>query len=151
MRWVYERLCEKGAYLIKSILKNLLPSSNSDNPRLDVKSLTINLKNYKKDNSTTMDAVQSLPPHQQKQFMERLEQIQMKDSLTMYTTLVHRCFDECVWSFSSKTLDKKEGTCVENCASRYVKATQRVGLRFAEHQAMTQQRAAQAAANAGAK
>jgi import inner membrane translocase subunit TIM9 len=97
-----------------------------------------------------MEAVQSLPPHQQKQFMEKLEQMQMKDSLTMYTTLVHRCFDECVFSFRSKTMDKKEGSCVENCASRYVKATQRVGLRFAEHQAMTQKRHAAQGGGAGA-
>lgn len=95
-----------------------------------------------------MDAIQSLPPHQQKEFMERLEQMQMKDSLTMYTSLVHRCFNTCVYNFRSKTLDKNEASCVENCASRYVKSTQRVGLRFAEHQAMQQQRAAAAAAAA---
>ena len=34
----------------------------------------------------------------------------------------------------------------ENCASRYIKMTQRVGLRFAEHQAMQQKRAAEEAA-----
>lgn len=81
-----------------------------------------------------MDAIQNLPPHQQKEFMERLEQMQMKDSLTMYTSLVHRCFNTCVYSFRSKTLEKGEASCVENCASRYVKATQRIELRFVEHQ-----------------
>lgn len=92
-----------------------------------------------------MDAIQNLPAHQQKEFIDRLEQMQMKDSLTMYSSLVHRCFNSCVYSFRSKTLDKSEASCVENCASRYVKSTQRVGLRFAEHQAMQQQRAAAAA------
>jgi hypothetical protein len=29
-----------------------------------------------------MEAVQSLPPHQQQQFMAHLEQMQLKDSLT---------------------------------------------------------------------
>lgn len=63
---------------------------------------------------------------------------------SMYNTLVERCFGTCVYSFRSKSLDKKETTCVENCAERYIKMTQRVGLRFAEHQAMQQKRAADA-------
>ena len=59
----------------------------------------------------------------------------------MYNNLVERCFDGCVSSFRSKTLDKGEIACAENCAARFIKATQRVGLRFAEHQAMQQKRA----------
>jgi import inner membrane translocase subunit TIM9 len=61
----------------------------------------------------------------------------------MYNTLVERCFDTCVTSFRSKAMDKYEITCTEQCASRYIKLTQRVGLRFAEHQAMQQKRAAE--------
>lgn len=64
----------------------------------------------------------------------------------MYSSLVHRCFNGCVHSFRSKTMDKSEASCVEHCAARYVKMTQRVGLRFAETQALQQQRAANAAA-----
>lgn len=63
----------------------------------------------------------------------------------MYNNLVERCFEGCVGSFRSKTLDKSETACVENCAGRYVKMTQRVGLRFAEHQALQQKKAADAA------
>ncbi|KAL3934557.1 MAG: hypothetical protein SGBAC_009748 [Bacillariaceae sp.] len=96
-----------------------------------------------------MQAVQNLPAHQQQEFMQHLEQMQLKDSLTMYNNLVGRCFDGCVSSFRSKTLDKSENACLENCAGRYIKMTQRVGLRFAEHQAMQQKRAADAAAAAG--
>jgi import inner membrane translocase subunit TIM9 len=64
----------------------------------------------------------------------------------MYNTLVARCFDGCVTNFRSKALDKSEITCVEHCAGRYIKMTQRVGLRFAEHQAMQQKRAESGAA-----
>mmetsp|Transcript_21529 Transcript_21529/g.32051 ORF Transcript_21529/g.32051 Transcript_21529/m.32051 type:complete len:98 (-) Transcript_21529:214-507(-) len=95
-----------------------------------------------------MESVQSLPPHQQQEFMKNLEQMQLKDSLAMYNNLVSRCFDNCVSSFRSKTLDRGEVSCTEHCAARYVKMTQRVGLRFAEHQAMQQKRAADAAAAA---
>jgi import inner membrane translocase subunit TIM9 len=58
----------------------------------------------------------------------------------MYNNVVMRCFDACVYNFRSKTLDKSEATCTEQCAERYIKLTQRVGLRFAEHQAMQQKR-----------
>jgi len=77
--------------------------------------------------------------------MKTLEQMQIKDSLVMYNTLTERCFQTCVSSFRSKTLDKHETSCIENCAERYIKMTQRVGLRFAEDQAMRQKRAAEAA------
>lgn len=60
---------------------------------------------------------------------------------SMYNNLVARCFDGCVTSFRSKALDKWEQGCVDHCASRYINMTQRVGLRFAEHQAMQQKRA----------
>jgi len=63
----------------------------------------------------------------------------------MYTRLVNRCFGSCVTTFRSKALDKSEIACAENCAARFLKMTQRVGLRFAEHQAMQQKRAAEGA------
>ena len=70
--------------------------------------------------------------------------------LSMYTRLVDRCFHSCVSSFRSKSLDKSEIACAENCAARFLKMTQRVGLRFAEHQAMQQKRATEAAGGAAA-
>jgi import inner membrane translocase subunit TIM9 len=76
---------------------------------------------------------------------------QHNNNQRMYNTLVERCFGTCISSFRSKSLDKYETTCLENCASRYIKMTQRVGLRFAEHQAMQQKRAADAAAAAATK
>eukprot|EP01082_Thalassiosira_pseudonana_P005152 g4687.t1 g4687 contig16:60249-60941(+) len=92
-----------------------------------------------------MEGVPNLPPHLQGEFMQNLEQMQMKDSLSMYNNLVERCFQTCITSFRSKSLDKHETSCVEHCAARYIKMTQRVGLRFAEHQALQQKRAADAA------
>jgi import inner membrane translocase subunit TIM9 len=64
---------------------------------------------------------------------------------------VFRCFDVCVTGFRSKTLAKHEISCVENCADRYIKMTQRVGLRVAEHQAMQQKRAEEAIAATASK
>ncbi|KAL3765330.1 hypothetical protein ACHAWO_010019 [Cyclotella atomus] len=115
-----------------------------------------------------MEGVPNLPPHLQGEFMKQMENMQMKDSLrsvwllipvtccdwisdvlifstlsVLYNNLVSKCFTNCVTSFRSKSLDKYETSCVENCAERYIKMTQRVGLRFAESQALQQKRAAE--------
>eukprot|EP00956_Cyclotella_meneghiniana_P040631 scaffold201305_cov70-Cyclotella_meneghiniana.AAC.1 len=91
-----------------------------------------------------MEGLPNLPPHLQGEFMKQMENMQMKDSLRLYNNLVSKCFTSCVTSFRSKSLDKYETTCVENCAARYIAMTQRVGLRFAEGQALQQKRAAEA-------
>mmetsp|Transcript_3415 Transcript_3415/g.5115 ORF Transcript_3415/g.5115 Transcript_3415/m.5115 type:complete len:93 (+) Transcript_3415:84-362(+) len=85
--------------------------------------------------------MENVPPHQQQQFMTNLEQMQTRDSFTMYTNVVSRCFDTCVHKFKSKNLDSREGACVENCAERYAKLTMRGGVRFAERNATLQQQA----------
>ncbi|CAM9586113.1 unnamed protein product [Chrysoparadoxa australica] len=55
--------------------------------------------------------------------------------LTSLPRKVYRCFNQCSRGFKSKHLDDKEGTCVSNCAEKFIKVTQRVGFRFSEHQA----------------
>lgn len=54
--------------------------------------------------------------------------------------LVERCFHPCVHNFRTKYLDKHENKCLENCADRYIKASNRAAIRFQEHQAMTMKR-----------
>lgn len=53
-------------------------------------------------------------------------------SLRMYNSLVERCFVDCVDSFTRKSLQKQEETCVMRCAEKFLKHTMRVGMRFAE-------------------
>jgi mitochondrial import inner membrane translocase subunit TIM9 len=65
--------------------------------------------------------------------MKLLTKYAMESTNRMYNRLVHHCFNTCVTGFRSKSLDKQESHCVETCAQRYIKVTQRVGLRFAEH------------------
>ena len=59
----------------------------------------------------------------------------------MYNDLVERCYLQCVTSFRSQSLKEEEKTCVASCAEKYIKLTQRVGFRFAEHQAQQHQQA----------
>ncbi|KAJ8601582.1 hypothetical protein CTAYLR_005241 [Chrysophaeum taylorii] len=82
-----------------------------------------------------MNALANIPEHQKPEMMRSLETMQMRDSLRMYNNLVEICFTDCVRSFRSKAMDSKEEACVANCAEKYIKMTQRVGYRFAEHQA----------------
>mmetsp|Transcript_17852 Transcript_17852/g.40580 ORF Transcript_17852/g.40580 Transcript_17852/m.40580 type:complete len:95 (-) Transcript_17852:1505-1789(-) len=92
-----------------------------------------------------MDNVQNLSPYQRDALMNELGQIQMKDSIRIYNRVVSDCFDVCAHSFRTKSLDSWETTCLDNCAHRFIKVTQRVGLRFGEHQEKQQQKAVAAA------
>lgn len=82
-----------------------------------------------------MDSIQSLPEHQKAEFMRHVEEKQLQDSLQMYNRVVEACFNDCVSSFRSKKLEDKEKNCVLKCSEKYVKHTQRAGVRFAENQA----------------
>ena len=53
--------------------------------------------------------------------MQKLEEMQMKDTLRMFNGLVERCFCECVVSFRSKALTEAEEKCVNTCAEKYMK------------------------------
>ncbi|KAH7422482.1 hypothetical protein KP509_12G010600 [Ceratopteris richardii] len=61
-----------------------------------------------------------------------IDQLQVRDSLRMYNSLVERCFMQCIDNFRRKTLDKQEESCVRVCAEKYLKHSMRVSLRFTE-------------------
>ncbi|THH31192.1 hypothetical protein EUX98_g3017 [Antrodiella citrinella] len=64
-----------------------------------------------------------------------IEKKQMQDFLKMYSGLVDRCFNACCNDFTSKALSGKEEQCVLNCTDKFLKHSERVGARFAEHNA----------------
>ncbi|KAI8921918.1 hypothetical protein PhCBS80983_g01704 [Powellomyces hirtus] len=68
-----------------------------------------------------------------------IEQKQMKDFLRLYANLVDRCFENCVNDFTSKALSSKEDTCLNRCVDKFIKHSERVGLRFGEQNALLQQ------------
>ncbi|KAE8537639.1 hypothetical protein D1P53_005695 [Cryptococcus gattii VGV] len=55
---------------------------------------------------------------------------QMQDFMRLYSGLVERCFNACAQDFTSKAL-----TTNENCTDKFLKHSERVGARFAEHNA----------------
>ncbi|XP_024363320.1 mitochondrial import inner membrane translocase subunit Tim9 [Physcomitrium patens] len=75
---------------------------------------------------------EALPEEDKHRMSFMIDQLQVRDSLKMYNSLVERCFCHCVESFRRKTLDKQEETCVKRCAEKYLKHSMRVSMRFAE-------------------
>ena len=51
-------------------------------------------------------------------------------------SIVESCFRECVGSFLSKDLDKKEKECISNCSGRYMAMVKRVYERYQELRTM---------------
>ncbi|KAL1515542.1 hypothetical protein AB1Y20_002163 [Prymnesium parvum] len=64
--------------------------------------------------------------------LQKLEEMQMKDTLRMFNGLVERCFGECVNGFRSKALSAPEEKCISTCAEKFIKHSGRVGQRFGE-------------------
>ena len=45
---------------------------------------------------------------EEQRLMAMVQEVQMADSIRMFTELINRCFRDCVHSFRSSTLDGKE-------------------------------------------
>nr|XP_023880609.1 mitochondrial import inner membrane translocase subunit Tim9-like [Quercus suber]POE75418.1 mitochondrial import inner membrane translocase subunit tim9 [Quercus suber] len=76
--------------------------------------------------------LESLPEADKARMSTLIEQLQIRDSLRMYNSLVERCFTDCVDTFQRKSLTKQEEMCVRRCAEKFLKHSMRVGMRFAE-------------------
>ncbi|KAL7419009.1 protein transporter tim9 [Cryptotrichosporon argae] len=66
-----------------------------------------------------------------------IEKKQMQDFMRLYSGLVERCFSACAQDFTTKALTGAESTCVQNCADKFLKHSERIGARFAEFNAAT--------------
>ena len=80
--------------------------------------------------------------------LQKLEELQVKDTLRMINNMVELCFSECVSGFRSKALTTPEEKCVNTCAEKFLKHSGRVGQRFGELWMAEQQAQAEAAGGA---
>ncbi|XP_057315221.1 mitochondrial import inner membrane translocase subunit Tim9-like [Hydractinia symbiolongicarpus] len=71
----------------------------------------------------------ALPPMQQQVQVE-----QLKTFLTTYNKLSETCFSDCVHDFTNRTISANENTCAMNCTEKFLKISQRIGIRFQEIQ-----------------
>ncbi|KAG5356826.1 Mitochondrial import inner membrane translocase subunit TIM9 [Yarrowia sp. C11] len=77
---------------------------------------------------------------EQQEFQQLVEQKQMKDFMRLYSSLVQRCFTDCVNDFTSKALSSREEACLEKCSEKFLKHSERVGQRFQEQNAALMQK-----------
>ncbi|PRT55875.1 Mitochondrial import inner membrane translocase subunit TIM9 [Wickerhamiella sorbophila] len=80
-----------------------------------------------------------LNPREQQEFQQLVEKKQMKDFMRLYSSLVERCFADCVNDFTSQQISAKEEACVNKCAEKFLKHSERVGQRFQEQNAKLMQ------------
>ncbi|CAB3409675.1 unnamed protein product [Caenorhabditis bovis] len=62
-----------------------------------------------------------------------------RDFLGQYNLVAEACFNACVNEFGSRTVSDKEEKCSNNCLDKYLKMTQRLSMRFQEHQMLNAQ------------
>ncbi|CAK0779042.1 protein transporter tim9 [Coccomyxa viridis] len=86
-----------------------------------------------------MEGLEGLPDSQKQDLMQKIEEMQVRDSLRMYNSLVQKCFTDCVESFRRKDLDSAEEKCVQKCCEKFMKHSARVGMRFAELSSQAEQ------------
>lgn len=76
-----------------------------------------------------MDHFSKLTPYQQQILMQKANESQIRENSSIMINLSKACFEQCVFKFPSKILDKDESHCIENCAQRFVKSAERIALR----------------------
>lgn len=87
----------------------------------------------------SLNKMDQLNGKEQQEFQQLIEQKQMKDFMKLYSNLVSRCFDDCVNDFTSSSLTSKESSCIMKCSEKFLKHSERVGLRFQEQNALLMQ------------
>ncbi|KJH40977.1 Tim10/DDP family zinc finger [Dictyocaulus viviparus] len=60
-----------------------------------------------------------------------------RDFLMQYNTVTEQCFGACINDLTSRNINEKEERCSTNCLDKYLKMTQRISLRFQEHQLLS--------------
>mmetsp|Transcript_20940 Transcript_20940/g.55863 ORF Transcript_20940/g.55863 Transcript_20940/m.55863 type:complete len:92 (-) Transcript_20940:77-352(-) len=81
-----------------------------------------------------LQGMEGLNDREKHAVLAQLTEMQMQESMNTYNNLVERCFNECVVSFRSKTIDQQENECVRRCVSKFMSFSARVGQRFQEKQ-----------------
>ena len=69
---------------------------------------------------------------QEAKLMKELQELQMREALKLYNNLSEMCFNKCVNSFLRKDLADEEQSCMNTCTAKFMKASTRSGMRFAE-------------------
>uniref|UniRef100_A0A0K0E0F9 Mitochondrial import inner membrane translocase subunit n=1 Tax=Strongyloides stercoralis TaxID=6248 RepID=A0A0K0E0F9_STRER len=62
-----------------------------------------------------------------------------KDFLMQYNMVSENCFSHCINDLTTRDVSEKEDKCSKNCLDKFLRMTQRLSTRFAEHQLLNSQ------------
>ncbi|KHN73517.1 Mitochondrial import inner membrane translocase subunit Tim9 [Toxocara canis] len=57
-----------------------------------------------------------------------------RDFLIQYNSVTEQCFAQCITDMTTRSVSEREEKCCSNCLDKFLKMTQRLSLRFQEHQ-----------------
>jgi len=78
--------------------------------------------------------ISKLSDAEKSDLLKFLPHLQLKEKLQLISSISDYCFNKCVSSFKSRTLDLNEDKCLRNCLRRELKSYERCAIRVAEHQ-----------------
>ncbi|KAK2379163.1 mitochondrial import inner membrane translocase subunit TIM10 [Trifolium repens] len=76
--------------------------------------------------------IDNLPEEDKQRMSTMVKQLQTRDSLRLYNSLVEKCFNNCVGTFYRSSLNRGEETCVLRCAEKYLRLSTQVGIKFSD-------------------
>ncbi|XP_045830654.1 mitochondrial import inner membrane translocase subunit Tim9-like [Trifolium pratense] len=76
--------------------------------------------------------IDNLPEEDKQRMSTMVKQLQTRDSLRLYNSLVEKCFNNCVSTFYRSALNRGEETCVLRCAEKYLRLSSQVGIKFSD-------------------
>mmetsp|Transcript_311 Transcript_311/g.736 ORF Transcript_311/g.736 Transcript_311/m.736 type:complete len:93 (-) Transcript_311:1941-2219(-) len=79
-----------------------------------------------------MEAAAGLPEHLHGEFLQAIEEMQIKGFLEMHNKVTQSCFKDCVKTFHSKNLTGEENKCINTCTAKFLVMSQRLSQRYAE-------------------
>lgn len=75
-----------------------------------------------------------LPEGEKQRLLQKLQEKQSKQFIDLYNTIVNKCFNDCINSFTSESLNSDEKDCLKKCTIKQLKLTNRIGQQLAENQ-----------------
>jgi len=78
--------------------------------------------------------VNKLSPKDHEMFNRHQEDNRIRESIRIYHNTVDVCFQSCIFTLRSKSLDDKESNCINNCAQKLFLSQNKITTSFVEYQ-----------------
>lgn len=86
-----------------------------------------------------MNGLEGLSSKEQERLTQYMQDQELRQTLSSFAEASAYCFDTCVSSFRSNSLDNSETRCITNCTTKFLATSQRAAQRFIEQNMMAAQ------------